>query len=264
MVDINAYSEEYEIIFELETRLRLFIENELSKLSDFWWEDYVPPKVKENAEKKLEKISLPRLHLFRKRNLKYLYCCGLWDYRDIITDNFNWNKVFRHIFVDNTLFDPSPWKQLVDIRNAVMHALPTLEENDLEYLHHWSKEIFKKMDGWKSINEIYAKRSFYEKVAGNSIGAIEILHKGLEKTKTDRTPCGDPWLAYCLGNDYRDSEKIMEAEKWYMYAARARMLYLAGEILTLGHSWHFPRRGEPFSTILMSIFTSFSKLCLNL
>lgn len=51
MATVDAYTEEYEIIFELETKLRLFIENELSRLSDSWWEHYVPQGVKDNAER---------------------------------------------------------------------------------------------------------------------------------------------------------------------------------------------------------------------
>ena len=53
---------------------------------------------------------------------------------------------------------------------------------------------------------------------GNVLEAIDILKEGLRKTVSPRNHLGDPWLAFCLGNDYRDLDQFEDAKTWYQYA----------------------------------------------
>ena len=60
MLSIDPYSDEYSLIFELETRLRYLIENELSKIRHDWWEKLIPERTRATAEDLRKRSSLAR------------------------------------------------------------------------------------------------------------------------------------------------------------------------------------------------------------
>jgi len=99
----------------------------------------------------------------------------------------------------------------------IMHGQP-IDEYPKELLQQNIRSILNRMESWTYINEKFAKSSLEQIKQGNIETGISILRDGLDNTISMRTPKGDPWLAFCLGNAYRDIAQFDYAEYWYRYA----------------------------------------------
>jgi hypothetical protein len=118
----------YEMVMNVETRLRQLIELELAQThGDRWWKRAVPERVRNCCEdRKAQKESEgDSAH----HPLTYSY---IGDLRQIILRRDNWERCFKRCFRDKS--EAGVWLQKVDeYRQPVMHFRP-LDDNDFLFL----------------------------------------------------------------------------------------------------------------------------------
>ena len=111
--------EPYQTLKELETSLRLFIEEQLKSLTTNWWKERIPPDVQEKAKENMVKNKSPWPWVKTEEKTPIFYI-NFPDYGKIIQRRDNWNDVFSKIFGDSTVV--FSWlKELEDIRNKIAH-----------------------------------------------------------------------------------------------------------------------------------------------
>lgn len=133
--------ESYEILKELEQKLRQCISENLSKVSKEWWKRKVPEDVRKNAETRKKKNESPWLWI--KGGSPLIDYIDFSDYGKIITRKDNWNEIFKHIFEnrENLL---SKLKELEPIRNTIMHSR-NLTKKQVKRLELYSDDLDEKM-----------------------------------------------------------------------------------------------------------------------
>jgi len=111
--------EPYQTLKELETSLRLFIEEKLKQLTINWWKERIPSDVQEKAKENMSKNESPWPWVKTEEKSPIFYI-NFPDYGKIIQRRDNWNDVFLKIFRDPGMI--ISWlKELEDIRNKIAH-----------------------------------------------------------------------------------------------------------------------------------------------
>ena len=132
--DINPY----EILKELENKLRSCIQNELSVIDKNWWQNRIPSDVRIEAERR-QKDDERIWPWMDQKNLPPIHYVNFTEYSKIIRKRDNWRQVFKKLFVDEELIG-SKLKELEPIRNDVGHSRD-LTRNQKERLRMLSTDI---------------------------------------------------------------------------------------------------------------------------
>ena len=204
--------EEYTRLYFLEKALRRFIIDQLSKITNNWWEERVSDKVRGVAEK--------RKNREEQRGESSLDLHPIWyinfpQYRKIILENENWTNAFKSIFKSKK--NIKDWlRRLVQIRNKIAHMKPLSTEEE-KCLIKLSEDIL--LPIWEcTCNEPYITPAKEFIAEGNNLKAEKLLLRGLRETGDD------PWIAYNLAELYIDMEMMEDAEKWFEYAEKHLVL----------------------------------------
>jgi len=208
--------DEYTLLYNLETKLRLLIESKLSTISPYWWDECVPWKVKERVHKRKRSRELAPWFIIKHVKLSDLHYLGIRDYIEIITQPNNWKKMFRNIF-QNEDFIREKLEALDNIRNKVMHFQP-LSPDEKQLLKDYTEEILICVGNWENVNNRFAYPAEEAILRGKSEEALRILNEGLNQTVSKENPKGDRWLAFWKGRALEDLILYDEAESWYVYA----------------------------------------------
>jgi len=127
----------YELLCNFESTLRNFIREELSRVTDKWWDERIPPDVRQSAEERMRKEeSIPPFEPLGKHPIFYV---SFSDYRKIILRRDNWRDVFKEVFKDKQWIDVR-LKELELLRNKVMHSR-LLTQREKEKLRLFVDEI---------------------------------------------------------------------------------------------------------------------------
>ncbi|MHA1973244.1 MAG: Swt1 family HEPN domain-containing protein [Candidatus Hodarchaeales archaeon] len=105
----------------IETKLRICIKDQLSKITPNWWKERIPSDIRETAEKR--KTTNENLYPWTNTNSELIQYIDFNDYLKIITRKDNWREVFSNIFQDKDLIT-AKLKELDPIRNAIAHSRP--------------------------------------------------------------------------------------------------------------------------------------------
>jgi len=127
------------ILKNLETEIRRFIEAELSELNSKWWKQLIPGDVKEEAEKRKNDDEKRKTWEFKEHKL--ISYINFPEYDKIITQKNNWNEIFQDVFRDKNRISTT-LKGIEPIRNAISHTrnLDPLEEKQLIF---YSEEVLR-------------------------------------------------------------------------------------------------------------------------
>jgi len=209
--------EEYTLLYRLETKLRLLIEKELSRLSEYWWDERVPWKVRKKIADLMKRGKIAPWMKVGLVKLPQTYYLGLSDYLEIITQPNNWKRVFEKIFRQQD-FICNRLKTLKSLRDKVMHFQP-LKPKEKDLLKKYVEEILACIGNWETINSRYVDTARESFLRGETKKALRTLNEGLKQTTTNENPRGDPWLAFWMGWMLEELNKYDEAESWYRYAS---------------------------------------------
>lgn len=136
--DKDKQEQPYEILKDLESGLRDFIQNKLQSLSRNWWIERVPKDVRQNAEER--KISKTALWPWTtQEDLNPVQYINFPEYSKILTKRDNWREVFSEYFVDKEIIS-SKLRELEPIRNKIAH-IRELSEAEKSKLRLYSVEI---------------------------------------------------------------------------------------------------------------------------
>lgn len=204
--------EEYTRLYFLEKMLRWLIKNQLSKITEKWWNERIPEDIKVEAE---ERGATNRQYEGASMDLDPIWFIQFRDYKKILLRNDNWEQAFRPIFKSKKYVNG--WlHKLAPLRNKIAHMRPLnpRERMDLEEL---SQDILVLI--WEGAYNLpyitpsmeFLKQSKYQQ-------AEELLLQGFKETEKD------PWIAYNLGELYESMDKLSEAEKWFYYAEKYLVL----------------------------------------
>jgi len=133
----QSQKESYELLKELEQKLRHVIENEISKISSDWWKQRIPNDVRENALQRKKKNDSPWNWVSGGSPL--IDYVDFTDYAKIISRRDNWNDVFRNIFGNKEEL-VSKLKELEPIRNTIMHSR-NLNKKQIKRLHLYASDF---------------------------------------------------------------------------------------------------------------------------
>src|SRR3989344_4886001 len=123
-------SEPYQIIKDLETNLRQFIESKLSQITQNWWKERIPRDVQEKAKLNSEKSQSPWPWV-KTENKSVIAYIDFPDYAKIIQRKDNRRDIFPEI-KDERVVDSivTKLKELEYIRNKIAHSRPiTVQES---------------------------------------------------------------------------------------------------------------------------------------
>ena len=126
----------YRILFQLENRLRKFVERKLrDKYGPEWWEKGISQSVRNKVDqRKKEEASIGWQVSETGSNLEYL----LFEHLETIITN-NWNEVFQPIFGDQHRISLK-LKELETLRHAIAHTR-TLSRDGFTRLEQYSSDI---------------------------------------------------------------------------------------------------------------------------
>jgi DNA sulfur modification protein DndB len=133
-------SEPYQKLKELETNLRLFIQEKLEKISKNWWKERIPSDVQEKAKQNLQKSQSPWPWV-TDENRSPIFYIDFPDYSKIMQRRDNWNEIFLKIFKDPNII-LSKLKELEDIRNKIAHSR-NLNAQESTTLNLYTTQILK-------------------------------------------------------------------------------------------------------------------------
>lgn len=128
----------YDILEDLETSLRAFVERELSRTTGNWWKEKVPEDVRKNAEERKQRDEAKIGASMHPVN--YI---DYPDYVKIITRRDNWERVFKPFFKDREIIS-AKLREIEPIRNAIAHPRPLTKEQ-ITKLKLYSDEIIGQM-----------------------------------------------------------------------------------------------------------------------
>jgi tetratricopeptide (TPR) repeat protein len=220
--EFRPLEDEYTLLHRLETKLRQLIETKLSALSDYWWEERVPWKVRDRVMKRKKRKRLAPWFKAKHVNLPEVYYLGLGDYGEIINQPSNWKTVFKTIFHDKD-FIIKRLNVLRKLRDDVMHAQP-LTEKEKMVLEKYTEDIIKRLEDWDVINDRYVHKAQEALIVGKTDKALALLKEGLKRTTTNDRPRGDPWIAFWMGRVFEELKNYDEAKNWYRYASETLVL----------------------------------------
>jgi len=133
-------SEPYQKLKELETSIRLFIQEKLENISKNWWKERIPSDVQEKAKQNLQKSQSPWPWV-TDENRSPVFYIDFPDYAKIMQRKDNWNEIFSKIFKDQSVIF-SKLKELENIRNKIAHTRP-LNAQESTTLELYTSQILK-------------------------------------------------------------------------------------------------------------------------
>ncbi|MGH8067571.1 MAG: Swt1 family HEPN domain-containing protein [Candidatus Entotheonellia bacterium] len=116
----------FDILFNLETKLRIFIHTIMTeRFGHSWYKQRVPGELCKDWQKK-------RIIALSKKEKEYplLWYADFTDYIKIIEQNHNWNDVFRPVFQTKIDIQTS-FQRLFPIRICIAHQRPITKEDFL-------------------------------------------------------------------------------------------------------------------------------------
>jgi hypothetical protein len=127
---------------DLECELRKFIEHELNKTNNDWWQQRVPLAIRNNAESKKNRREnmWPWYPPTSMNPVDYL---DFSDYRKIILEPSNWRDIFIKYFKSESFID-SRLGELDPIRNDIAHSR-SLSTIAIDKLRIYSQELLECM-----------------------------------------------------------------------------------------------------------------------
>jgi len=141
----QSQKESYELLKELEQKLRHTIESELSRISSDWWKQRIPNDVRENALQRKKKNESPWTWISGGSPL--IDYIDFTDYAKIISRRDNWNDVFRNIFGNKEEL-VSKLKELEPIRNTIMHSR-NLNKKHIERLGLYASDFIDRINRYE-------------------------------------------------------------------------------------------------------------------
>ncbi len=124
-----GFQEAYSLLRGLEEKLRMLIEQSLSRLSEKWWKERIPDDVRQQAEDRKRRNDMLWPWMVGA-NLHPIHYVDFSDYVKIILRRDNWREVFALIFRDNEIVS-AKLPELEPIRNALAHS-HSLPKNGLQ------------------------------------------------------------------------------------------------------------------------------------
>lgn len=120
-------SSNLEILKRLETVLRQYIIRKLGELTPDWWNELIPNQIRLRAERR--KASRERVWpwLLDKEYVLVEYL-SFPDYKEIILQPDNWERVFKDTFHDSTSLSVK-LQELETLRNDIAHSRTITERN---------------------------------------------------------------------------------------------------------------------------------------
>ena len=209
--------EEYTLLYNLEAKLRRLIETRLSAISDHWWDECIPWKVRDRVAKRMKRRELAPWSKIGYVNLPPVCYLSIEDYVEIVTKPNNWKRAFEMIF-NKEDFIRNRLRALKNIRDKVMHFQQLLPK-EKRLLDKYVEEVLTRVGDWETINDRYVYTAQEAILVGETDEALRLLKDGLKQTTTEENPEGDPWLAFWMGRTLEELRKYDEAESWYRYAS---------------------------------------------
>ena len=147
----NPFTEDFVTIFQIETKLREFVEENLKefyKEEEEAWCKGVSREIRKKCSVRKEEASDPKLSKWAFFDLS--------DYSDIICERNNWNNIFKNYFIiepkdANKSKDEltAPLRRVVEIRNTIFHFRRLLEEKERTEINTVSDLVNKVYEKWK-------------------------------------------------------------------------------------------------------------------
>ena len=111
-----------DLISNLERKLRNIVVQELSRDDPAWWENKIPPRIKEDVmlERQKDKMRKEDLQIPNYENIEEIYFLDLYT---ILTARKNWKNNFEKIFHDQDILKAKLF-ELAPFRNLTMHGKP--------------------------------------------------------------------------------------------------------------------------------------------
>lgn len=121
----------YEMIMDLESKLRQIINIKLMEVTNEWWKQRIPPTVYEKWKKRKSDES----HIVpQPKSRDLIDYSDLGDLKDIILRADNWKEKFQSIFKNETIFAGS-MALIIPIRNQIAHRDErSLDEQQIDVL----------------------------------------------------------------------------------------------------------------------------------
>lgn len=140
-------TEPYQILKSLETKLRLFIEENLKKINPNWWKERVPEDIRSNANQRQELAESPCPWIKKEEKSPVIFYIDFTDCVKIIERNDNWNEVFQKTFKDKG-FISQRLKELKPIRDSIAHSRP-ISSQEFNLLTMYAKSILEVIEHTK-------------------------------------------------------------------------------------------------------------------
>jgi len=131
-VEISSFESILSMLRRLETSLRNFIQTELLKISQDWWNERIPQHIlKIFNNNKLRRQRKRENRPWRKtKPINNIELLNFADYKDIILNKKNWGDVFEPIFKDKS-FIIHNFDELEYYRNEIAHSRSlTIEDKE--------------------------------------------------------------------------------------------------------------------------------------
>ena len=127
------------IIYKLETRLRVFIEETLrQQYGKKWLKLGVPKDIIDKCKKRMKANESP----FKlPRSSKLLDYANFSDYRKIILRRDNWKNIFQKYFHNQKNMIETYFIQMEDIRNSIQHNRSNIDDRAILKLQVFSDDI---------------------------------------------------------------------------------------------------------------------------
>jgi hypothetical protein len=140
--ELESKEPPYEILKNLEKRLRESIQTRLSAIDANWWKSRIPDDVRRTAEDRKSRretiwtwLSGPDLHP--------IHYVDFTDYSKIISRRDNWDQVFKPLFADRDGI-ATRLKELEPIRNDIAHSRE-LSKKQRERLRLYADDIIDRL-----------------------------------------------------------------------------------------------------------------------
>lgn len=141
-------SEPYQVLKELETRMREFIAESLQKVTRNWWKERIPSDITERAKSNHEKNESPWPWVTSEEK-PLIHYIDFAHYTKIIQRKDNWEQVFQTVFKDKEVIS-SKLKELESIRNNIAHSR-NLSAQEATVLRIYADQINKAIEQSKRL-----------------------------------------------------------------------------------------------------------------
>ncbi len=156
----NSNTQSYQILKNLEEKIREFIGIELSENNPKWWKQLIPGDVKSNAEQRKAADEGRKTWKFKEQPL--MSYIDFTDYEKIITQNNNWKEIFQYVFRDKTAIS-GKLKEIEPIRNAISHTR-NLDHHEEKQLRFYSEEILRTISYYNDNKKKIKKQKAMQKI----------------------------------------------------------------------------------------------------